>query len=528
MTAFHAPTDDILFSLIHVARADRLPGWDSDLAREITGHFAAFAEERIAPLDAPGDAEGCRLPAGFAALYRDLAEQGWQGVTAPEAFGGQDLGRVVNAAISEIFTGANHALQMVTSLAHGAIDLLLHHATPAQQAALIPPLADGRWLSTMCLTEPGAGSDLSAIRTRARRDGDRWRIEGEKIFISGGDQDLSVGILHLVLARTGAPEDGVRGLSLFACLSHLSDGSPNRITVTRIEEKLGLHASPTCQLAFDGADGELIGAEGGGLAVMFAMMNHARLDVGLQGVAHAARAADLARRYAAERIQGRDAAGKPVSIDRHADVARMIDTCDALALGARALCHLTLVAQELGNDPAFVAFMTPVCKAFATEAGIRAADLAIQVMGGYGYLKEYGAEQNWRDARICSIYEGTNGIQARTTATRSLTQSGGAGAAAFAAFLRDSGPALADAAAGWEAEAQRMRGVADPAAEAEAFMALTGGLAYRAAWARILAAAEAAAPAERARLTRLGARVLGPAARDSVPDTGPAVAAAFA
>lgn len=535
MTAFHAPVDDILFSLIHVARADRLPGWDSDLAREITGHFAGFAEERIAPLDATGDAEGCRLengrvrmPAGFAELYRDLAEQGWQGVTAPEAFGGQDLGRVVNAAISEIFTGANHALQMVTSLAHGAIDLLLHHATPAQQAALIPPLAEGRCLSTMCLTEPGAGSDLSAIRTRARPDGDRWRIDGEKIFISGGDQDLSEGILHLVLARTGAPGDGVRGLSLFACRSHLPDGRANRITVTRIEEKLGLHASPTCQLAFDGAEGELVGAEGDGLKAMFAMMNHARLDVGLQGVAHAARAADLARRYAAERVQGRDADGRPVTIDRHADVARMIDTCDALALGARALCHLTLVAQELDSDPAFVAFMTPVCKAFATEAGIRAADLAIQVMGGYGYLREYGAEQNWRDARICAIYEGTNGIQARTTATRSLTQSGGAGAAAFAGFLRDSGPALADAAAAWEAEAQRIRGLADPAAEAEGFMALTGTLAYRAAWARIRAAADTAGPAERARLDRLAARVLRPAARPGASAAEPAFAGVFA
>ncbi len=515
MTAFHAPVDDILFSLVHVAKAGRLPAWDADLAREIVGHFASFAEERIAPLDATGDAEGCRLengrvrmPAGFAEVYHDLAAQGWQGIGAPEEFGGQNLGRAVNAAVSEIFTGANHALQMVTSLAHGATDLLLHHATPGQQAALIPPLAEGRWLSTMCLTEPGAGSDLSAIRTRASPAGDRWRITGEKIFISGGDQDMSTGILHLVLARTGAPDDGVRGLSLFACRSDLPDGSRNRISVTRIEEKLGLHASPTCQLAFDGAEADLIGAEGDGLKAMFAMMNHARLDVGLQGVAHAARAADLARRYAAERVQGRDAAGRPVTIDRHADVARMIDDCDALALGARALCHLTLVAQELGSDPAFVGFMTPVCKAFGTEAGIRAADMAIQVMGGYGYLREYGAEQNWRDARICAIYEGTNGVLARTTATRSLTVSGGAGAAAFAAFLRDSGPELADAAAAWQAEARRLLASPDPAAEATAFMDLTATLAFRAAWARILAAADAAPPADRDRLCRLGARVL--------------------
>ncbi|WP_116133300.1 acyl-CoA dehydrogenase family protein [Tropicimonas sp. IMCC34043] len=519
MSAFHAPTDDILFSLRHVAGAGRLPDWDDELAGEILGHFATFAEARIAPLDPSGDAEGCRLeegrvkmPRGFPDLYRELAEQGWQGLAAPEEYGGQGLGGAILAAVSEVFTGANHSLQMVTSLAPGAIALLRRFATEAQKAAFIPPLADGRWLSTMALTEPGAGSDLSAIRTRAVRDGDRWRIEGEKIFISGGDHDMSESILHLVLARTGEASEGVKGLSLFACPMDLPDGRRNRVSVTRIEEKLGLHASPTCQLAFDGAEGELVGEEGGGLRVMFAMMNHARLDVALQGVAHAARAADLARRYAAERNQGRDAAGQPVTIDRHPDVARMIDTCDALALGGRALCHITLVAQELGTDPDFVAFMTPVAKYFCTEAGIRAADLAIQVMGGYGYLREYGAEQNWRDARICAVYEGTNGIHARTTATRSLAMNGGAGARAFAEFLRASGPAMVPAAEIWEAEAHRLTEAnADPATAAHEFMEQTCELAYRAAWARILQAAEAAPDA--ARLQRLGALVSGETAR---------------
>lgn len=513
MKPFAAPADDILFSLIEVAGADRLPEWDADLAREIVGHFASFAEDRIAPLDEPGDSEGCRLadgrvrmPKGFPELYRELAEQGWQGLSAPEEHGGQGLNGAVLAGVSEIFSGANHSLQMVTSLVHGAVSTLMRFGSDAQREALIPPLAEGRWLSTMALTEPGAGSDLAAIRTRATRDGESWRIEGEKIFISGGDQDMSEGILHLVLARTGDAAEGTRGLSLFACLSDLPDGSRNRIGVTRIEEKLGLHASPTCQLAFDGAVGELVGKEGGGLAAMFAMMNHARLDVALQGVAHAARAADLARGYAAERRQGRDRSGQPVTIDRHADVARMIDACDALAIGGRALSHITLVAHELGGQDDFVEFMTPLCKYFCTEAGIRAADLAIQVMGGYGYLREYRAEQNWRDARICSIYEGTNGIHARTLATRGVALNGGAGARAFAAFLRDSGPALEPAAADWEAEAARIATSDDPAADAEAFMQRSCALAYRAAWHRIGAAAGRSADPDR--LSRLRDGVL--------------------
>jgi len=514
MSAFHAPVDDILFSLVEVAGAGRLPDWDDDLAREVIGHFATFAEEKIAPLDESGDAEGCRLtdgrvrmPAGFADVFRELAEQGWQGLSVPEEFGGQGLNSAVLAGVSEIFTGANHSLQMVAALAPGAVATLLRFGSEEQKAAFIPPLAEGRWLSTMALTEPGAGSDLSAIRTRAIRDADGWRIDGEKIFISGGDQDMSEGILHLVLARTGAASEGTRGLSLFACLSDLPDGTPNGISVTRIEEKLGLHASPTCQLAFDDVRGELVGEEGGGLKAMLAMMNHARLDVALQGVAHAARAADLARAYAAERRQGRGPDGQPTTIDRHADVARMIDECDALALGARALAHITLVAQELGNQPDFIEFMTPLAKYFGTDCGIRAADLAIQVMGGYGYLREYRAEQNWRDARICSIYEGTNGIHARTLATRGLTLNGGAGARAFATFVRDSDADVAGDADAWEAEAARIAASPDPSAVADAFMRQTCGLAYRAAWARIVAATARAPDSER--LLRLSVTVLG-------------------
>ncbi|TKW65602.1 MAG: acyl-CoA dehydrogenase [Paracoccus denitrificans] len=491
MSAFHAPTDDILTSL-NLAGRD-LPGWDSDMAAEIIGHFAGFAEGVIAPLDATGDKQGCRLengrvrmPDGFGDAFRQLADGGWQGLRVPENFGGMGLDAMIGAAVSEIFSGANHSLQMVTNLVPGAVEVLLHFGTPDQQARFIPALAAGDLLATMALTEPGAGSDLSAIRTRAVPEDGGWRIEGEKIFISGGDQDMSDGILHLVLARTGAPDSGTRGLSLFLCPSDI-DGARNAVSVTRIEEKMGLHASPTCQLAFDGARAELIGEEGGGLRAMFTLMNHARIDVALQGVAHAARAADIARRYAAERKQGRGADGNPVTIDQHPDVARMIAECDRIARAGRHLCHLTQAAIERGDTPDLVEFLTPICKYACTEGGIRAADLAIQVLGGYGYLHEYGAEQNWRDARICSIYEGANGIHARMTATRGLSLNGGAGARGFAEFLRASGPDMAEAAQVWGVEAARIAALPDPLPAAHDFMELTAEMAMRAAQMRLQA-----------------------------------------
>jgi alkylation response protein AidB-like acyl-CoA dehydrogenase len=360
------------------------------------------------------------MPEGFARVYADYAAMGWPGLTAPEAFGGQGMSPLIGAITSEIFTGANHSLQMVTGLVPGAVRTLLAFGTAEQQARLIPPLASGAMLSTMCLTEPGAGSDLSRIRSKAIREGEQWRIDGEKIFISGGDQDLSEDILHLILARTS--DDGLKGLSLFAATR---SAAGDRIKVTRIEEKMGLHASPTCQMLFDGAPAELIGQEGAGLKAMFTMMNHARSDVALQGVAHAARAWDVARRYAADRVQGRDVDGAPVTLAHHADVARMIDRMDRLALGARALAHLCFVTMERGTNPDLVEFLTPLAKVFCTEAGIEAANGGIQVLGGYGYLREYRLEQTFRDARIAAIYEGANGIHERMLATRLLNGAAG-------------------------------------------------------------------------------------------------------
>ena len=513
MTEFKAPVEDILFSLISVAGADRLPDFDGDIARDIVGHFASFAEGVLAPLNARGDAEGCRLadgrvtmPAGFREAFAQLAEGGWQGLTVPEGFGGMGLSPVISSAVSEISAGANHAMQMVCGLVPGAVETLLHYGNDEQKQRWIAPLAAGTVLSTMCLSEADAGSDLRRIRTRASREGDIWRLTGEKIFISGGDQDLSENILHLVLARTGDPDSGIKGLSLFLC-DRQSAGST--LKIARIEEKMGLHASPTCQMVFDAAPAELIGVEGEGLTAMFTVMNHARIDVALQGTAHAARAAHIAEAYAVERVQGRKADGKPARLTDHADVWRMLNEQQALALGSRSMCHIALVEMALGERPELVDFLTPLCKLFASEAGIKAADLGIQVLGGYGYLTEYGLSQVWRDARITSIYEGANGIHALAIATRGLRTGGGKGADAFARLIAElSGDdrevaRLRDI---WEARRLALLESEDPTGDAHDFAQLTATLYFRAVWCRI-ADASAGSPNER-RCNALKAHVM--------------------
>ncbi|WP_269585876.1 acyl-CoA dehydrogenase family protein [Roseibium sp. Sym1] len=517
MKPFSAPLDDILFSLEHVTGAPVLPHWDRELASEIGAHFAAFAEEQLAPLNEPGDRQGCRLengrvrmPDGFVETYAAYAEQGWPGLTVPEAYGGQGLDATVLAITSEIFTGANHSLQMVTGLVPGAVSTLLDFGTEDQRARYLPDFASGAALATMCLTEPEAGSDLSRIRCRAERSGETWLLTGEKIFISGGDQDMSEKIHHLVLARTS--DDGLRGLSLFICPGTLGDGSRNHVSVTRIEEKMGLHASPTCQLSFDGAEAELVGEAGAGLKAMFTIMNHARTDVALQGVAHAARATDIARSYAAERVQGRGSDGAPVTLDHHADVRRMLDEIDALALGARALAHLTLVTIEAGEAPALAEFLKPVAKVFCTEAGMRATETGMQVLGGYGYLKEYFLEQAYRDARIAAIYEGANGIHERSLVTRLLPADAGE---AFEAFLKSecnargqTHPGLLERMQSWENARSHVLASTDPAELAHVFMKLTADTLVSFLWARMADAAEH--HPDPARIRRLAEKALAP------------------
>lgn len=499
MIPFAAPLDDILFSLRYVAQ------YDTDTSADILGHFASFAEGEIAPLNATGDAQGAhliggrvRMPDGFRDVYAAMVAGGWQGLTLPEAFGGMGQDGLIAAGVSEIFSGANHALQMVCNLVPGAAKILLQHGNAEQQQRWLPRLASGQTLATMCLTEAGAGSDLSRISCRAILDGDAWRVTGEKIFISGGDQDLSEDILHFVLARTG-PEP-LKGLSLFLVPASAE------VRVTRLEEKLGLHASPTCQMQFDGAVGTLIGAQGAGLAVMFTLMNHARLDVALQGVAHAARAGQIARAYAANRLQGRNADGRPTALHDHADVARMLDLQDALAMGARGMCHVThaLIAAKASED--LIGFLTPLCKIHGSDAGTIAADLGIQVLGGYGYLTEYGLSQIWRDARITRIYEGANGIHARALATRGLRSNG---PELFGALIRDlsaDNPRVMQALVRWRAKCAELRAHAAAEPLAHDFAQCTVRLFSAAVWTRMATCAEH--HPDTARIRRVSASVL--------------------
>lgn len=446
MIHFEAPVEDILFSLTKIAGASSLEGWNEDLARDVIGHFASLAEGKIAPLNEIGDQQGCKfvdgavkMPDGFCDAFRELAEGGWQGLTAPEEFGGMEQSAVLAAAVSEIFSGANHSMQMVCNLVPGAITTLLRFGTQEQQKTWIPKLASGEALSSMCLTEPSAGSDLSNIRTKAVQNGNDWAITGEKIFISGGDQDMSKDILHLVLARSDPDKKDIKGLSLFLC-SKLD--AKDAIKVTRIEEKLGLHASPTCHMVFDNTPAQLIGEQGGGLAAMFTLMNHARIDVSLQGVAHAARAYAISRAYADQRSQGRKADGSTAKLSDHADVHRMLAEQRTLVTTARAMAHIALVEMEKRMRPELAEFLTPLCKFYCTEAGIRAADLGIQILGGYGYLNEYQISQTWRDARITSIYEGANGIHYLSLATRGLRFNGGTAADAFEALVLELAPTV--------------------------------------------------------------------------------------
>lgn len=513
MIPFEAPIDDILFSLSHVARAEEAE-WDRETGEAIITHFSAFAAEVLAPINALGDAQGCRLengrvimPDGFREAYQKLSGDGWLGLAAPEEFGGQNVDAVTAAAITEIFAGANHSLQMVSGLVPGAVSTLLHQGSREQQDNWIPRLISGEYLATMCLTEPEAGSDLARIRCAATQDAAGWSIDGEKIFISGGDQDMSENILHLVLARTAPMETGLKGLSLFLVPAHV-DGKVNGVTITRIEEKLGLHASPTCQMRFDDARAELVGVEGQGLAAMFILMNHARIDVAMQGVAHASRAHAISSTYAATRVQGRRADRSPAHLIDHADVRRMLDEQRILALGARAMSHVALVESLRGAPVELIDFLTPICKIFGTEAGIRASDLGIQILGGYGYLTEYGLSQCWRDARITAIYEGANGIHALQLATRCLTQKGGAGADAFIALierLADGGDWAERAIAEWQARRAMIVSSDNPAELAHDFAGQTIGLYLRAVWQRIADVADAHPDGEE--LRRLASKV---------------------
>ena len=426
---YRPPIDDILFLLREVIGADAIlarPEFahvDPESLEAAVRQAGRVASDIVAPMNAPADRIGAtlengvvRLPPGFVEAYRAFCEGGWPGLALPEEYGGQAMPEIAQAALSEMSNGASLAFSMLPVCGRAAARVLLAHAEPDIQALWVPKLASGEWSGTIVMTEPHAGSDIGQARTKAVPQADgSYALTGTKIFISFGDHDATPQNAHIVLARIeGAPE-GVRGLSLFLVPRVTMEGDGtfgprNAIAASRIEEKMGIHGSPTCEMRLDGATGHLLGAPERGIQNMFTMINTMRLEVSLEGVGIAGAALDKAARYASERVQG-GSGGAATAIVEHADIRRTLLRMKALTGGARALCYETAALLDRGRG-AEAGFLLPVCKAVASEIAVEVASLAIQVHGGHGYISEHGVEQLMRDARITPIYEGTNGIQA--------------------------------------------------------------------------------------------------------------------
>jgi acyl-CoA dehydrogenase len=483
---YRAPVADISFTLNNGADfaralADGLYGdLSSDVVEAVLTEAGKFATDVLAPLNTVGDREGARFKdgavttaAGWKEAYHAWAQAGWNALAAPAQWGGQDLPHALNAACLEMWNSAAMAFGLGPVLTMAAIDALVAHGSEELRRVYLPKLVSGEWMGTMQLTEPQAGSDVGALRTRAERAPDgSYRITGQKIFITYGEHDLTDNIIHLVLARLPDAPPGTKGLSLFLVPKFLvnADGSLGRRNDARahsIEHKLGIHASPTCTMVYGdrgGATGFLVGEENRGMACMFTMMNQARLSVALQGVAIAERATQQALAYARERKQGRAPGVETGSspIIAHPDVKRMLLTMRALTRAARALSYATAVAldraqrspDEAARKAAYerASLLTPVAKAFSTDVGSEVASLGVQVHGGMGYIEETGAAQHYRDARIAQIYEGTNGIQAIDLVTRKLPLGGGATVRAYIGEIKrivEAVNATNDPAFGW-------------------------------------------------------------------------------
>jgi acyl-CoA dehydrogenase len=455
---YRAPVADIAFALKHAA------GFAAALNEGLYGEFdeqtvdavleeaGRFASDVIAPLNRVGDRHGTPFkdgavttPPGWKEAYNSWAAAGWNGLTAPTEWGGQDLPHAVNAACVEMWNSASMAFGIGPVLTMAAIDALHAYGSDELQKLYLKKLVTGEWMGTMQLTEPQAGSDVGALRTRAVRAGDgTYRLTGSKIFITYGEHDLTDNIIHFVLARLPDAPAGTKGISLFLVPKFLPDGTRNDVRAHSLEHKLGIHGSPTCTMMYGdkgGAVGFLIGEEHKGMAAMFTMMNRARLVVGLQGVAIAERATQQAVAYARERKQGAGGA-----IVHYPDVKRMLLSMRGLTGAARAICYQTAVAldrslrerTEAARKRAHerASLLTPVAKAFSTDIGIEVASLGVQVHGGMGYIEETGAAQHFRDARIAAIYEGTNGIQAIDLVARKIPLDGGNTVAAYVTELR--------------------------------------------------------------------------------------------
>ncbi|MGH8621348.1 MAG: acyl-CoA dehydrogenase [Burkholderiales bacterium] len=470
MSTYAAPLKDMQFAITELAglsEISALPGHaevNAELVESVLGEAAKFAQEVLDPLNRRGDKEGARLadgkvtaPAGFKDAYRKFIEAGWNGLGGEPQYGGQGLPHLIATPVQEIWKSANMALCLAPMLTSGVLEALKVHASPEQKATYLGKLTSGTWSGTMNLTEPQAGSDLSAVRTRAVREGDHYRIRGTKIFITWGEHDLTENIVHLVLARTPDAPEGVKGISLFIVPKFLPGpggtlGERNDIRCVSIEHKLGIHASPTCVLAYGdekGAIGYLVGEENRGLEYMFTMMNHARLAVGVEGVAVGERAYQHALDYARTRVQGRELgqrSGDRVTIIHHPDVRRMLMSMRAQNEAMRALAYFAAAtldkarhhpdSAEKRRSQGLLDLLTPVVKGWCTEQGVEVASTGIQVHGGMGFVEETGAAQYLRDARITTIYEGTTGIQANDLIGRKVAHEKGATALAVIEAMR--------------------------------------------------------------------------------------------
>ena len=469
---YQTPIRDMRYCLDHMAGFDAVRNTGAfedlsdDLVAAVLEEAGKLADNVFAPLNRVADEIGSRLddgavttPPGFKQAYAQYVEGGWNGLAFPEDYGGQGLPQTLALTVFDALCGACIGLSMGFSLTTGAVKALLAHGSAEQRQLFLPKMVSGEWAATMNLSEPQAGSDLSAVRTMAEPVGDgRYRIRGNKVWISYGEHDLTENICHLVLARLPDAPDGTRGISMFLVPKfHVNQdgslGARNDIKCTGIEHKLGQHASPTCSLSY-GDNGEcygtLVGKEHEGLKNMFVMMNAARIDVGMQAVSVAEHAFQQALAFAQERPQGRaygEKSGPQVPIIQHPDVRRQLYTMKALTEASRAICYANMVAHDVADhetdgETAKAAkeredFLTPISKSFSSDRACETASLGIQVHGGMGFVEETGAAQHWRDVRICSIYEGTNGIQAIDLVGRKLGMGEGKLAYDFAAEAKE-------------------------------------------------------------------------------------------
>ncbi|HET7063570.1 MAG TPA: acyl-CoA dehydrogenase C-terminal domain-containing protein [Rudaea sp.] len=563
MTTYKAPLADIrfvMFDLLKVeAEYQRLPGGENatrDVVDAILEEAARFSEQVLAPLNASGDEEGCHLdkatasvttPKGFKEAYATYIAGGWSGLTAPEEYGGQHLPESIGAPLKEMLDSANLSWGNFPLLSHGASEALRQHGEEWQRQAFLKPIVEGRWTGTMCLTEPHCGSDLGLLKSKADPQANgTYAISGTKIFITAGEHDLTENIVHLVLARLPDAPPGVKGISLFIVPKYKVDksgqmGERNAVTCGAIEHKMGIKASVTCVMNFDGAEGWLIGPPHRGLMAMFTMMNTARLAVGIQGLGIIERGYQSSLAYARDRLQMRSLAGarfpdKPADpLIVHPDIRRMLLTQKAFAEGCRALSYYAATqvdlverspdADERKRADELLSFIIPIVKALLTELANECAYHAVQIFGGHGYIRETGVEQYARDARITTIYEGTTQIQALDLLGRKIMQTQGVGLKHFleeiSAFChaQAQNPALAEfiaplaiATKEWADLTQEIgkRALANPdeiGAAAVDYLFYSGYVALAYFWARSVAAAEdSSQPAEFKQSKRLTAR----------------------